>query len=284
MPAPSFESARDELYGLDPDAFMARRGELAKAARDAGDAATAKQIGALRKPNRSAFVVNSLVRAETDVADRLGDLGDRLRDAQRSLDGALMRELSTERTKAVDELTRAAFRAAGVRGPTAALRDDVAATLNAAIADPEVLDRVAEGALVRPESWSGFGAVLAPALHVVTGSDAAPRKPATSAAKTTKRTAQPSQEETAEPAEPTAARRARERREARIAEADIHLAEARRELKTAETDVAARTRAVKHAEEQLRDARRRLDDAQLAARRAAAEVAKAEKAVDRLSP
>ncbi|MGH3162484.1 MAG: hypothetical protein ACRDOC_11405, partial [Streptosporangiaceae bacterium] len=55
--------AEAELYTDDPDGFTARRAELAEHARDAGEPAVAKKITALRKPTRSAWVVNRLVRA-----------------------------------------------------------------------------------------------------------------------------------------------------------------------------------------------------------------------------
>ncbi|HLY33772.1 MAG TPA: hypothetical protein VKQ07_04510, partial [Jatrophihabitantaceae bacterium] len=125
----AFESARDELYGLDPEQFMARRGELAAAARSSGDAVAAKQIGALRKPTQSAYAVNLLVRAEPDAPDRLDELGAQLRAAQQRLDGAAMRELSTQRNTLVDELARSALRAIAREGSTA-LRDEVAGTLS----------------------------------------------------------------------------------------------------------------------------------------------------------
>jgi len=37
-------AAVEELYGADPDAFTGRRGELAAAARDAGDRAAADEL------------------------------------------------------------------------------------------------------------------------------------------------------------------------------------------------------------------------------------------------
>ncbi|MGH3207017.1 MAG: hypothetical protein ACRDNO_04590, partial [Trebonia sp.] len=55
-------AAAEALYGADPEAFTGRRGELAAAARDAGDKAAAKAITALRKPTRAAWVVNQLAR------------------------------------------------------------------------------------------------------------------------------------------------------------------------------------------------------------------------------
>lgn len=266
MAGPSFESARDELYALDPEDFMQRRSELAKAARDAGAGDIAQRIGGLRKPTRSAYVVNALVRGEPDVGEQIAELADRLRHAQDSLDGAAMRELSGERTKLVDRLARAAFRATGMSSPPAALRDDVAGTLNAAVADPEILARVREGALVRPESWSGFGAVLSPSLSVVPGSGPRGGKDAPR---------EPSAEPTAEPA---AARRARERSAARIAAAEQELAEASDELETAKESVAGLEKLERQTEAQLKDVRRRLDDARLDERRAASRVEKAEKA------
>ena len=57
-------AAEAELYEADPDGFTARRAELAASARDAGEPAAAKQITALRKPTRSAWVVNRLVRSD----------------------------------------------------------------------------------------------------------------------------------------------------------------------------------------------------------------------------
>jgi hypothetical protein len=145
------EDAKAELYEADPDGFTARRQELAGHARDAGEPAVAKQINALRKPTRSAWVVNRLVRSDPGVRSRLDALAADLREAA---DGARIRELTTARARLVDELTRTAL--AGVPAPAAALREEVTATLDAAIADPEVAGRL--GTLVRAEQYAGFGA------------------------------------------------------------------------------------------------------------------------------
>ena len=69
--------AKAELYQADPEEFMARRAELVAQAREAGEAAAAKQIGALRKPTRSAWVVNRLVRADPEVTRPAGRTGRR---------------------------------------------------------------------------------------------------------------------------------------------------------------------------------------------------------------
>lgn len=76
-----------ELYASDPDTFTERRGALVAGARAAGEAAAAKQIAGLRKPTRSAWIVNQLVRADPDVTSKLAELGDELRAAEGAMDG-----------------------------------------------------------------------------------------------------------------------------------------------------------------------------------------------------
>ncbi|MGO8852521.1 MAG: hypothetical protein ACLQIK_20710 [Mycobacterium sp.] len=146
----------DSLYSVPPDAFTAERTKLAAAAKKRGDTADAKRISAARKPTTAAWIVNRLALTRRDAAQRLGDLGDRLRDAHGALNGDRIRELSAQQHKLIDQLARAAFDAAGVESPSSSVRDDVAGTLQAAVADPDVRSRL--GRLARPEQWSGFGA------------------------------------------------------------------------------------------------------------------------------
>src|ERR1700735_1926224 len=119
--------AKAELYQGDPEGFMARRGELVAQAREAGEAAAAQQIGAPRKPTRSAWVVNRLVRADPEVTGRLAALAAELHQA--GLDGGQIRELTAARARLVDALTPQAL-------------DDLPA---------------APRALVRAAHWAGFG-------------------------------------------------------------------------------------------------------------------------------
>ena len=51
----------DELYDAKPEEFTALRTKLAAEAKKRGDADTAKQISAARKPTTAAWVVNLLV-------------------------------------------------------------------------------------------------------------------------------------------------------------------------------------------------------------------------------
>jgi hypothetical protein len=145
-----------ELYTADPEDFVIRRKELAAQARASGDAATAKAIAGLAKPTRSAWVVNKLVHSDPGVAAHVSDLGARLRAGEASLDGARLRELSAERRQLVDGLVRRALATSDLNPAPAALREDIAATFNAALADPGVAAQLAGGALLRPARWAGF--------------------------------------------------------------------------------------------------------------------------------
>ena len=145
----------DELYGVKPEDFTALRTELAAAAKQRGDAAAAKLISSARKPTAAAWVVNLLAHTNEDAKQSLADLRERLRAAHAAMDGAAIRELTAEQRSLVDQLTRAALDGAEVKNPSATLREDVTGTLQAAIADPDVADRL--GRLTKAERWSGFG-------------------------------------------------------------------------------------------------------------------------------
>jgi predicted ribosome quality control (RQC) complex YloA/Tae2 family protein len=247
--------AAAELYQLDPDEFMARRQDLADQARAAGDPAAAKQITGLRKPTRSAWVVNRLVRADPDVTARLAALADELREAGRSPQGARIRELSAARSRLVDELTRQAL--SELPAPPAALREEVTATFDAALADPEVAANL--GTLVRAAHWAGFGLNTG-------GSPAAPassQKPAKPA-----------------PAEP-AAERERRRRE-KIMEAERDVAEADRVLHAATAEEQQLEDTVRRLEAELAQARKQLAEARRQAYRAESRQRRASTALGRL--
>ncbi len=243
--------ATAELYEAEPDGFTARRAELAEGARDAGEPAVAKQINALRKPTRSAWVVNRLVRSDPGVRSRLDALAADLREAA---DGARIRELSKARAKLVDELTRTAL--ATLPAPPAALREEVSATLDAAIADPEVAGRL--GTLVRAEQYAGFG----PASFT-----AAP--PAPAPAKKAK-----------DPAEAAAEREAR--RQEKITTAERDLAEADAALQAALAAEHDLEDTVRGLESELATARQRLAEARRQSYRAESRQQRAARELGRL--
>lgn len=145
----------DSLYWAPPKEFTAERARLTAAAKRRGDDAAAKRISACNKPTTAAWIVNRLALRHRDTGQRLAELGDELRAAHAAMDGARIRDLSARQHRLIDDLTRAAFQAADVTQPSSTVRDDITSTLQAAIAEPEVRQRL--GRLARPEQWSGFG-------------------------------------------------------------------------------------------------------------------------------
>ncbi len=240
----------DVLYAAKPEDFTALRTKLAAEAKKRGDADTAKQITAARRPTTAAHVVNLLVLNDASARGRLTDLGERLRAAHAGMDGSQIRELTAQQRRLIDELARAAFEEADLR-PTAALRDDVTATLQAAIADPEVAGRL--GRLAKAEQWSGFGEfgdttiVFKPTRGRKTAAEPEPAKPAKD-----------------DPADkkPRDDRQAEERRRRQEARATLAAAERAK----AEADDALNELQADLATARLRrdDARRRLQDAESA--------------------
>jgi hypothetical protein len=155
----NLEEVADELYGSSPDDFVERRTERVAEARQAGDRVLAKQISQLRRPTRTAWMVNLLARANPSEITQLLDLGRALQDAQQRAAGDQLRRLSKSRRSAVDALTRQAAdlaRAAG-HSPTEGTVQEVSQTLQAALADPAIADLVQHGRLTQAASYGGFG-------------------------------------------------------------------------------------------------------------------------------
>ena len=254
--------AAAELYEADPDEFTQRRQDLADRAREAGQPAVAKQIAGLRKPTRSAWVVNRLVRADPQVTSRLAALAAELRDGP-SMDGTKIRELTAARSRLVDELTRQALQVSDLPAPPAALREEVTATLDAAIADPEVAANL--GTLVRAAHWAGFGLDPMTSFPAAAPSPSARKTPTAPARPRAPRPAQPPTLEPPEtPAPPDPAEAAAERdrrRQEKIHDAERAVAEAHETAESANLAEQDLEDTVRRLEAELADARQRLADA-----------------------
>lgn len=155
----NLESAADALYGLDPEEFIPARTALVAQARAAKDRPLATAVGALKKPTRSAWLVNLLARGDADALAQLRTVGERLARAHQQADLAAMRGVGGERQRIVDALTRRAIEAGAERGysTTEAVRLEVHGTLDAAVADAEALDEVLSGRVTKARVYSGFG-------------------------------------------------------------------------------------------------------------------------------
>lgn len=151
-----FSSAADELYGARPADFVATRKRLAQDAKQDGDAALAKRIGALRRPTLSAWAVNLLARSAAGDLDRLLDVGAEMRSAWGS--GTGLGDLERRRAELIASLVRSAGDLAAEAGN--ALREqavrEVEDTLQAATVDADIAEEVREGRLSQPRSHTGF--------------------------------------------------------------------------------------------------------------------------------
>ncbi|GAB2853761.1 hypothetical protein GCM10022221_61610 [Actinocorallia aurea] len=151
------DEATEELYRGAPGEFVQTRRRLAEAAKAAGDAATAQQIKALRRPTVSAWAVNLLVRERPPLAGEVLALGERLRDAWEH--GGDTAELDRRRTPLIDKAVRAAAALVEEAGRPLGdqARHEVEETLHAAVADAGAAADVASGRLTHPRAYVGFG-------------------------------------------------------------------------------------------------------------------------------
>jgi len=159
---PRVETIVDDLYSLPPADFVSHRAGYVARFKKAGDKAGATRIGALRKPTVVAWLVNTLARRDESALAELFDLGEQLERAQQRGDGPRLRELSTARSTSIRALTDRAVSLG--RGLGATVGDNAAReisnTLNAAMADAEIRDRVRTGRTVVAETYSGFRPAL----------------------------------------------------------------------------------------------------------------------------
>jgi len=157
----SLSAAADELYGADPAGFVARRGELVKQARTAGDKALATHIAALRRPAVAAWYMNLLARAGSTELDELIDLGATMRQAQGALDMARVTSLAPRRRELEHAVQRRLDMLLATQGITAspAAWGEVGHTLTAVAADASAAAAVRSGCLARSLVYAGFGEV-----------------------------------------------------------------------------------------------------------------------------
>lgn len=266
------------LYVTLPADFVGARTAYAKEARADGDASSARRIGRLRKPTKSAWATNLLVRADPGRLDALQALGAELRSAQDRLAGAELRALASRRRDLVADLVAEARRLADeagdpLGGPGA---DEVAQTLNAALTDAAAAAALDTGLLVDALVATGLEPVELDgkvALPESVGEVAerprrapSPTQPAPTR-KARPRKAPPEKKKPARREEPEervedtaaekAAAKAEEKAAARAAE-ERRRAERRRS--DAEDRLVAARRAIEQAEQQTTSARGALDD------------------------
>jgi hypothetical protein len=272
------ESAAVELYGASPDEFVSRRTALAAEARAARDRPLAKAIGQLRRPTRSAWLVNLLVRESPGEVTDLLELGAELQEAQRQRSGPDLRRLSQQRQAALNALTRRAGALATEHGHAAtdASLQEVSQTLQAALADRSIAALVRIGRVVQPASYGGFGPMEFPvdaaAEPISATAEDATRQQADEATRqqADEATRQQADEATRQEAEDPARNRAKEA----VQQANQELERAKQEAALAEADADQATVAADDCADRVERLRAQLQEAE-SSERAAADAARA---------
>ena len=255
------ESA-DDLFLIDPAAFVAERNALVKRLKAAGDKAAAAEVQAMRKPSPPAWALNQVARSSPDLVTAALDAGAELRaatDAAVAGDASTLRAATAADRAATDAVVDAAAKRLGSKG--AAAKQALAATVRAAVLDDAVAADLRAGTLVAEHDASGFGF----GLGADAGGEVIPFRP-----RPAKRAAEDDAEPPAgEDGKTKAERKAREKAEREAA------AKAEREAAAAaEEEERERRRRRAEVEEEVRKAERRaarLAEVAERAERAAAE-------------
>jgi hypothetical protein len=229
--AAALDAVAEQLYGLLPDDFVGGRDAAVTEARARGDRELAKAIGRLRRPTKAAWLANLLARHRSAQLEGLLGLAGGLADAQRTLDGAALRQLTAKRHQLVAAMAREAGRLAQEAGDPAAesVLRELHGILDAALARPEIAEQVRSGRLTRTLSYTGFGPEADPdAVPMPAPRPPAPPREVPEAAEPT---AEPVPDadaaEAAERARIERLRAERERREEALAQAEDEEAAAR---------------------------------------------------------
>jgi hypothetical protein len=283
------ETATNELYALSPDEFIERRQQLVAEAREGKDRQLATQIGKLRRPTRSAWLINLLARQEPDDVTALLELGTALQEAQQRMAGDELRQLSAQRRKTVDALARRAVelgREQGYSAPDGATQE-VSQTLQTALGDPEIAELVRTGTLTQAVTYGGFGPTdLASALGASLPTQAprqpakkqAPPQPAPALDPKQRREAAKAAAEARELAR--AARKAAEEAESEAGAATQHADELADKVESLRSQLRQTEADEREARETARTARKHYQELRQAAHSAEQEAAAAEEAID----
>jgi hypothetical protein len=304
------DAVADQLYGLPLDEFSDARDTYIRQAREQKNPPLARELGKLRKPTQSAWLINLLWRDQREIMEQLFELASELSDAQAAAAGSALRELTQQRRQLESALLRRGAELAAQQGVRVSdsVEREAQETLSAALALPEVADEVRSGRLVKAANYAGFGAApgsapvrpAAPArapidLQAVQRARSAARAPAeadagkqrTDTASSPRRGKAPPSEaddeaalreaEEARRREEEEAQRRREEDERRRREAERRVDAARQALAAADAEVASATRASGAAAQRKDDLRQRVETLREQLERLQAEADRAER-------
>lgn len=282
------ETGAESLFELPVEEFTAARDRMAADLRKDGRRDEADRVKRLRRPTLAAWAVNQAVRSSPADVRELLEAGDQVRQAQRrALSGvrdARLTEANRARRARILQLADIAAGKLAEQGvDPEPHKDEIAATFEAASADPAMAEQLATAQLSKPLTPpSGFGDLAA--LTLVAGEDREAREQQPAEIPPAARTSA-TRKGSAEDARAAAARRRAEkalegarRLGEQAASEEAAAQEARRAADEARREAQEASRA---ADEARRDAERlekKADDLQMKARRLRARAADADEA------
>ncbi len=274
---PGLVDVARELYPLPPAEFVVARNERADGLRKE-QPELARAVKELPKPVLAAWLTTLALRERADLIEPLLDLGKELREAHRGGDVAAVRALDRQRRAMTTNAVRELGALAEEHGQllSAAVADQVAATLHAAVIDDDARLALSSGTLTKPLQASGFGAVD------LFGALGAPSSGRTSTEPASPPDRRPGGERAHAEAETAAARRAAERAGQELTAAQRAAAQITRELEAAAQQHQQARAAALQAESELDELRRQLAEREHAAEQAAHRAAGAQREHEQL--
>jgi hypothetical protein len=255
---PTLDEIGDEIYQLPPAQFVAARNAQAAALKKAGDKELAAQVTALRRPTTLGWLVNLVALRNPDLVASWFAFGEELRQAQTGLVGGEVRRLAADRRALQTELLRAAAALAVEAGHTGPIPvNEISATFNTALADPEVAAQVRAGRLLGGASYAGFGQLPEETWGEAPTAD---ERPATAGARSA--TTEPETETTETESGTEASVAPEPEPDAEVEAARVALADAQDELARARAEEIDAKRELDELTEQLTDLEARVRDAQ----------------------
>lgn len=204
MARPKTPDVLEQLYAAEPDAFVAERKRLERLLRDEGRADEADELAKLRKPAAPVFAANRLAREHQEEVAGLISAGERLAAAQGRGAADELRGAQRELGELITSLVRHAEL-------SDAMEQRLAVVLRAAALDADSAALLRRGVLAEEIEPTAFDALAGMKL-------AKPKRPAA-----TKR---------------EQSRATERKRRKQVEELEGELADARRDLRTAERTVA----------------------------------------------
>ncbi|MBV9950265.1 MAG: hypothetical protein JOZ69_25725, partial [Myxococcales bacterium] len=112
----ALDAALDRLHRAPLEQFVQVRGEIVKELRAAGDAATARAVGAAKKPARTAWALNQLARHRPELLRDVFEAHDAALKSQRSGDPEEVRATARAYREKIAAVVRAAHEILGDAG------------------------------------------------------------------------------------------------------------------------------------------------------------------------